>query len=65
MDGENERELSTADFRVRSKNRGHKLAYYAVRTGIVNIHNNGCEKDNISVMESEFFLFHFMFPFFS
>ena len=65
MNGENERELCTADFRILSKNRGHKLAYYAVRASKVNVHNNGCEKDDVSVMESEFFLFHFMFPFFS
>ena len=61
MNGENERELYTADFRILSKNRGHKLAYYAVRASKVNVHNNGCEKDNISVMEFEFFLFHLYF----
>lgn len=45
---ENKGELCTADFGILSKNRGHKLAYYAVRASIVNVHNNGCEKDDVS-----------------
>lgn len=61
MNGENKGELCPADFRILSKNRGHKLAYYAVRASIVNVHNNGCEKDDVSVMEFEFFLFHLYF----
>ena len=45
---ENKGELCTADFGILSKNRGHKPAYYAVRASIVNVHNNGREKDDES-----------------
>ena len=59
MDGENQRELSSGDFRESFEDRGHELADYAVGTCIIDIHKDSCEKNNVSIVEFEFFLFHY------
>ncbi len=64
VNGENKRELGSGDLRESFKNRGHKLADYAVRTCVINVHNDSCKKNNVSIVEFKFFLFHHFLPFF-
>ncbi len=52
MDRENKRELSTGDIGILSEDGRHELAYYAVRAGIVKIHDHGCKKDNVAIPDN-------------